>query len=341
MDSFIAFLLLSACSAGVGAAERFSTMVVGRVPQLELCCGTSASARSYRHVHIVLVQSPSTEHWQCADWWATVRLLVREFSGRILRSGARLYVCIAAWTDLFFSGRILLIMLAARRQMARTAGAVARKAAPMARAPVMTRNLALQSQAAAPTFMPVWSLPASRRMMSSPAWVEHPDQFHKRHNGIVPDDEAAMCKLVGVKDIDQLMDETVPTSIRNRPPLAVGKALTETEALQKLEDMVSTNQIHKSYIGMGYYNTITPPPILRNIIQNPGWYTPYTPYQAEISQGRMESLVNYQTMISDLTGMKIAQASLLVSKRAPLLYTHTQHVLALHAYSCLCLYPSL
>jgi len=93
-----------------------------------------------------------------------------------------------------------------------------------------------------------------------------------------------MCKVVGVKDIAQLMDETVPASIRNRPPLAVGKALTETEALTKLENMVSTNKIYKTYIGMGYYNTITPPPILRNIIQNPGWYTPYTPYQAEISQ---------------------------------------------------------
>ena len=125
-------------------------------------------------------------------------------------------------------------------------------------------------------------------------------------------------------DIHQLMDETVPASIRNRPPLAVGKALTETEALKKLETMVSTNQIHKSYIGMGYYNTITPPPILRNIIQNPGWYTPYTPYQAEISQGRMESLVNYQTMISDLTGMKIAQASLLVSSHLD--FYDTAHV---------------
>jgi glycine dehydrogenase len=151
----------------------------------------------------------------------------------------------------------------------------------------------------------------SARAFSAPAWTEHPDQFHMRHNGIVPTDEAEMCKVVGVKDIHQLMDETVPQSIRNRPPLKIGKALTETEALAKLEKMVSTNQIHKSYIGMGYYNTITPPPILRNIIQNPGWYTPYTPYQAEISQGRMESLVNYQTMISDLTGMEIAQASLL------------------------------
>lgn len=193
--------------------------------------------------------------------------------------------------------------------MARSVGAVTRMAAPMARMPAQATKPVANFQALMPPV--VASFPASRRMMSSPAWTEHPDQFHLRHNGIVPADEAAMCKTIGVKDIHQLMDETVPASIRNRPPLAVGKALTETEALKKLEDMVSTNQIHKTYIGMGYYNTITPPPILRNIIQNPGWYTPYTPYQAEISQGRMESLVNYQTMISDLTGMPIAQASLL------------------------------
>jgi len=200
-------------------------------------------------------------------------------------------------------------MLAARRHMARSAGVATRMAAPIARThmPVVKPVASLKAQ-----FPPVVAaFPASRRMMSSPAWVDHPDQFHLRHNGILPHDEAAMCKIVGVKDIHQLMDETVPASIRNRPPLAVGKALTETEALKKLEDMVSTNHVNKTYIGMGYYNTITPPPILRNVIQNPGWYTPYTPYQAEISQGRMESLVNYQTMISDLTGMKIAQASLL------------------------------
>ena len=203
-------------------------------------------------------------------------------------------------------------MLAARRRMARSVGAVARMTAPMACAPLPVLKPVASLKAQLPPV--VAAFPASRRMMSSsPAWVEHPDQFHLRHNGILPHDEALMCKVLGVKDIHQLMDETVPKSIRNRPPLAVGKALTETEALKKLQDMVSTNAVNKTYIGMGYYNTITPPPILRNIIQNPGWYTPYTPYQAEISQGRMESLVNYQTMISDLTGMKIAQASLLVS----------------------------
>jgi len=203
-------------------------------------------------------------------------------------------------------------MLASRRLLARSVGAVRRVAAPAVRgrAPAVMPMASLHARVSP---MAVQPLPASRRMMSSPAWTEHPDQFHLRHNGILPQDEAAMCKAIGVKDIKQLMDETVPKAIRNRPPLKVGKALTETQALKKLEDMVSTNVMNKSYIGMGYYNTITPPPILRNIIQNPGWYTPYTPYQAEISQGRMESLVNYQTLISDLTGMPIAQASLLVS----------------------------
>ena len=178
-------------------------------------------------------------------------------------------------------------MLAARRQMARSAGAVARMAAPVARAPAPALRPVANLRAQLPPV--VAPMPAGRRMMSAPAWTEHPDQFHLRHNGIVPGsaDEAAMCKMVGVKDIDQLMTETVPAAIRNRPPLEVGKALTETEALNKLENMVASNKIYKSYIGMGYYNTITPPPILRNIIQNPGWYTPYTPYQAEISQAKI------------------------------------------------------
>merc|ERR1719199_937128 len=149
------------------------------------------------------------------------------------------------------------------------------------------------------------------RAMSSPAWVQHPDVFERRHNGPRAADEVEMLKVVGAKDIGTLMTETVPASIRNRPTMKVGEALTEVDALAKLYGQVSKNKMYKTYIGMGYYNTITPPPILRNIIQNPGWYTPYTPYQAEISQGRMESLVNYQTMISDLTGMEIAQASLL------------------------------
>lgn len=161
--------------------------------------------------------------------------------------------------------------------------------------------------------------------MSSPAWLKHYDQFERRHNGPSAAEEADMCKILGIKNVDELMDQTVPPAIRNRPPLKVGEALTEMQSLDRLYGMVKKNAKMKSYIGMGYYNTITPPPILRNIIQNPGWYTPYTPYQAEISQGRMESLVNYQTMIADLTGMPIAQSSLLVSCVQSVLVFGTRH----------------
>jgi len=149
------------------------------------------------------------------------------------------------------------------------------------------------------------------RSFAAPAWLKHPDQFERRHNGPRDHEEKDMLTTVGASSMQQLIEETIPSSIRNRPPLKVGEAMTETDATLKLFNMVSKNKLKKSYIGMGYYNTITPPPILRNIIQNPGWYTPYTPYQAEISQGRMESLVNYQTMIADITAMDIGQASLL------------------------------
>ncbi len=121
-----------------------------------------------------------------------------------------------------------------------------------------------------------------------------------------------MLKTIGASSIKELLEQTIPDNIRSTKPLKVGEGLSEIEALDRLQKIVSTNKVLKTYIGMGYYNTITPPTILRNIIQNPGWYTPYTPYQAEISQGRMESLVNYQTMICELTAMPIAQASLLV-----------------------------
>ena len=147
--------------------------------------------------------------------------------------------------------------------------------------------------------------------MAVPSWSEHPDRFYNRHNGLSLEDESVMLKAVGANSRDELMDQVVPKQITGRPPLIVGKDMTETEALTKLEKIAKKNKVFNSYIGMGYYNTITPPAILRNIIQNPGWYTPYTPYQAEISQGRMESLVNYQTMLTELTAMPIAQSSLL------------------------------
>ena len=152
----------------------------------------------------------------------------------------------------------------------------------------------------------------SIRALAMPAWTKHYDEFERRHNGPSTKEEAEMLKTVGAGSIKELIEQTIPSNIRSTKPLKVGEGLSEVEALDRLQKIVSTNKVLKSYIGMGYYNTITPPTILRNIIQNPGWYTPYTPYQAEISQGRMESLVNYQTMICELTAMPIAQASLLV-----------------------------
>ena len=150
------------------------------------------------------------------------------------------------------------------------------------------------------------------RALAVPAWTKHYDEFERRHNGPSASEEIEMLKAVGVSSMKELIEQTIPNSIRSGKPLKVGEGLSEVEALDRLQKIVSTNKVLKSYIGMGYYNTITPPTILRNIIQNPGWYTPYTPYQAEISQGRMESLVNYQTLICELTSMPIAQASLLV-----------------------------
>lgn len=162
-------------------------------------------------------------------------------------------------------------------------------------------------------------------MASLPSWTDHPDRFASRHNGLTETEVAEMLKTCHAKDMSTFMDEVVPEQIRGRAPMIVGKDLTETEALDKLYKMVKKNKVFKSYIGMGYYNTITPPPILRNVIQNPGWYTPYTPYQAEISQGRMESLTNYQTLIAELTAMPIAQCSLLVSSTSPLLRENLSH----------------
>ena len=120
-----------------------------------------------------------------------------------------------------------------------------------------------------------------------------------------------MLDTIGVNSLDQLIDETVPANIRLEGPLDLPEGQSEFEYLQKLKQLASKNKVYDSYIGMGYYGTITPAPILRNLFENPGWYTQYTPYQAEIAQGRLESLLNFQTMVSDLTGLPIANASLL------------------------------
>jgi len=137
------------------------------------------------------------------------------------------------------------------------------------------------------------------------------DQFVTRHIGPNQAEKEAMLQRIGVKSLNQLIDETVPTGIRNPNELMLPDAQTEFEYLRELKEVASMNKVYKNYIGMGYYDTITPSVILRNIFHNPGWYTQYTPYQAEIAQGRLEALLNFQTMVSDLTGMPIANASLL------------------------------
>ncbi len=137
------------------------------------------------------------------------------------------------------------------------------------------------------------------------------NNFIDRHNGPGKDETELMLKAIGVTSLDQLIDETVPASIRLPKPLNIPAGLNEFEYLNHIKALASKNKVFKSYIGMGYYNTITPGVILRNVFENPGWYTSYTPYQAEISQGRLEALLTYQTMITDLTGMPLANASLL------------------------------
>ncbi len=136
------------------------------------------------------------------------------------------------------------------------------------------------------------------------------DGFAKRHNNS-KEDVQQMLSALGLKTMDELIDQTVPASIRNNRELKVGEAWSESEALAKMKKMAQKNEIFQNHIGMGYYGTITPNVILRNVLENPGWYTQYTPYQAEIAQGRLESLLNFQTMVSDLTGLPVANASLL------------------------------
>ena len=148
-------------------------------------------------------------------------------------------------------------------------------------------------------------------LMSMKLSVQSYLPFEKRHNG--PDDQeiAAMLEAVGVDSLEELIVETVPASIRLEKPLNLPQAQTETEFLANLKTIAQQNQVAKSYLGQGYYNCFTPGVIQRNILENPGWYTAYTPYQAEIAQGRLEALVNFQTMVMDLTGMELANASLL------------------------------
>ncbi len=137
------------------------------------------------------------------------------------------------------------------------------------------------------------------------------NEFVKRHIGPSQKETAQMLKVIGEVSIDSLIEKTVPNSIRLAAPLQVGGPMSEFEYLTELKQTASLNKICSNYIGQGYYGTIVPSVILRTVFENPGWYTQYTPYQAEIAQGRLESLLNYQTMVSDLTGLPIANASLL------------------------------
>lgn len=141
--------------------------------------------------------------------------------------------------------------------------------------------------------------------------LRYRESFANRHIGPNSSQIENMLKTVKASSLEALMNETVPGGIRNRKPLNLPPAQTEAEFLASFKEIVSQNRVFKSFIGLGYHPCVTPPVILRNILENPGWYTAYTPYQAEIAQGRLEMLLNFQTMVIDLTGMEIANASLL------------------------------
>ena len=141
--------------------------------------------------------------------------------------------------------------------------------------------------------------------------LEHHGAFLERHIGPNDAEIAHMLRVVGHDSLDAMTDAIVPASIKSAQPLALPAPINEEEALAKIRAVAARNQVFRSFIGQGYYGTHTPKVILRNILENPAWYTAYTPYQAEISQGRMEALINFQTMVADLTGMEIANASLL------------------------------
>ena len=136
-------------------------------------------------------------------------------------------------------------------------------------------------------------------------------EFIKRHIGPSAQDTEKMLDTIGIKSVDELIEKTIPTIIRSKKPMNIPEGLSEFEMLQSLKKIGEKNIVATNFIGQGYYGTITPSVILRNIFENPGWYTQYTPYQAEIAQGRLESLLNFQTMVCDLTGLPIANASLL------------------------------
>lgn len=140
---------------------------------------------------------------------------------------------------------------------------------------------------------------------------KYQESFAGRHIGPDEHELKKMLATLGVDSLDAFIEQAVPPAIRSKEPLRIGAARGEHELLAELEAIAAKNQVFRSYIGMGYHDTHTPNVILRNIFQNPGWYTQYTPYQAEIAQGRLEALLNFQTLVMDLTGLEVANASLL------------------------------
>ena len=155
------------------------------------------------------------------------------------------------------------------------------------------------------------SLDATSLEANSLESLEGHAEFIGRHIGPSPDEQAEMLAELGLTSLDELIDRVVPSSIRWDAPLDLPGPVTETEVLSRLRGLADRNTVMTSLIGMGYSDTVTPPVILRNVFENPAWYTAYTPYQPEISQGRLEALLNFQTMVTDLTGMALANASLL------------------------------
>ncbi len=143
------------------------------------------------------------------------------------------------------------------------------------------------------------------------ASLSHPDSFARRHIGPGTEETREMLELLGYSSLDALIDEAVPAQIRLKRLLQLPAGRTEHETLAALKEIASQNQVFRSYLGMGYHDCITPPVIQRNLLENPGWYTQYTPYQAEIAQGRLEAMLNFQTLVIDLTGLEVANASLL------------------------------
>ena len=127
------------------------------------------------------------------------------------------------------------------------------------------------------------------------------DKFVNRHNGPRETEVKEMLKKIGLSSVDELINQTVPPNIRLKKPLSIAPALSEYQYIKHLKALGSKNKVFRSYIGMGYYNSISPAVVQRNVLENPGWYTAYTPYQAEIAQGRSEALLNFETVVTDLT----------------------------------------